>query len=280
VGTKNRERRKKKAKLRNKRRSNNEQNKKNSGMKDGFSVYQMPDPFEGMNKSQRLATMTEIVASSKEKHELAVKKLRQLLLKCNPMQVNASFVSHGLMTYAGSDGLVKLDSELSFYQWQAEFLQALSLMVDLDSVCLEPTDPKDIQEIFDCLTEIGEASKFTNFNVPDSHGDETETKIGEIQDLIRGNTKQVRNWGYHSQVKRLVREIYSNLDEQVFEIHGFTATDVIDVFEAMTTTLEKRNQSRFDNLREVSKIQDKAKIVDVFFNYLEKPEDEAEEFKS
>ena len=79
----------------------------------------------------------------------------------------------------------------------------------------------------------------------------TKKIIALAQQLIRANTQAVRNWGYHSQIKRIAHELYDPFDKQLLGARGFSASDVLDVFEKIITETESRQTARYQKLADL-----------------------------
>ena len=205
------------------------------------TFYKLPDPLEGLNHDQRQQAIKIIAGQSEEEYQKTLSELREILRKHSPLQILSHMSYRGLVvTVDETTGITKLDSENEIFPFHIEFLQALSLQVPPDGMSHNPAPPEVLQQVWDKVKMLWDAQIFRHLDSKDQDLPEDEKAIALVQHLIRGATQAVRNWGYHSQVKRITRELYTPFDPQLRETRGFSATDVVDVFEAIVTETETR----------------------------------------
>ena len=115
--------------------------------------------------------------------------------------------------------------------------------MDPDEPSGEPFNPHVPMQVWDQVKTLWDAHALrqldpTRLDLPDD-----EKAIALAQWLMRGATQAVRNWGYHSQIKRIARELYRPFDAQLLEARGFSASDVFDVFGTMVNEVESRQMA-------------------------------------
>ena len=82
-----------------------------------------------------------------------------------------------------------------------------------------------------------------------------EKAVALTQELMRGATQAVRNWGYPHQTKRIARELYSPFDAKLLETRGFSASDVFNVFQTMVAEVEARQTAHRNTLVELLRLR-------------------------
>ena len=245
------------------------------------TFYKLHDPFEGLNPDQKQLAIKEIAKNSEEKYQEALSELREILRGNSPIDVLSHMSYYGLVVPVDKiTGITKLDSEREFFPFHIEFLQALSLQVPSDELSHEPVRPDVVQQVWDKVKILWIAQVFRQLDPKDLDLPEDEKAIALAQNLMRGATQAVRNWGYHSQVKRIARELYHPFDPQLREVRGFSPTDVIDVFEMIVTEIETRQITHHKTLNDVfsSSGEDKPLLLENYCQLIGLENEEAERF--
>ena len=198
-------------------------------------------PFEELNDDQLRLTIQEIAKRSDEEYEKSLKVLRELLRSTNPLQVLAYVSFLGLRAQVDeTEGVLQRDDEKELLPFQVEILQALSLQIDPGAYSGKPLNLNVLMQIWNNLKILCAAHSFRRFDPTRLDLPDDAKSIALAQDLIRGTTRGVRNWGYHYQVKRISRELYQPFDTKLRESRGFSCSQIIDVFEKMLTEVESR----------------------------------------
>ena len=199
------------------------------------------NPFEGLSDEQRRLAIKEIATNSEEKYQGALSELRAILRRHNPLLVLSHMSSYGLSVAVDeTTGVTKLDSDYEIFPFHVEILQALLLQIAPDELSGEPFPPHVLTQVWDQVKTLCDTQNFRQLNPAGMHLPDDKMAIALAQHLMRGATQAVRNWGYHSQIKRFARELYCPFDAQLLEARGFSASDVLDVFEAIVTEVESR----------------------------------------
>ena len=251
MGKNNRVRRKQKLAqktARNKRqRKTLERRAKSRSLAPAFHV--IPNPFAGLTDDQRRLAIAEIAKKSEETYQEALSDLRHTLRRHNPLLVLSIMASYGLTAPVDpTSGVTKLDSDCDLYPFHLEILQALSLQIELAELCGAPFGPDVPTQVWKSIKALCEARNFRRLDPDGADLPDDEKTIALAQQLIRSATQTVRNWGYHSQIKRIARELYSPFDAQLLATKGFTASDVLNVFEEMLSETQSRQTARYKTL--------------------------------
>ena len=218
------------------------------------SLYTFPNPFAGLSDHQRRLAIEELAKKSEEQYQEALSGLRNIIRRHNPLLLLSIMASYGLnVPVDKTTGVTKLDSDSEIYPFHVEILQALSLQIELADLSGAPFGPDVSAQVWEKIKTLCDAHNFRRFDPDGADLPDDEKTVTLAQQLIRGATQAVRNWGYHSQIKRIARELYCPFDAQLLEARDFTASDVFNVFETMVSEVESRQTARHRTLANLFK---------------------------
>jgi hypothetical protein len=209
------------------------------------------NPFEGLTDEKRKQAVIEISTKSKAKVEESLASIIEIFKKHDPISIVSFFSAYGLAVGAGNSGVSSDDTPIKINQAHVEILQALALSIPANEMGKLPAFPHVTQRVMDNITDLLSSYAFSRMNPAMLEASVIDKAIHHVQEAVRGYTQTVRNWGYHKQVLTISKEIYSHFDAQVEAKFGFTASNVIDVFEQHLETMEERLTKRLNNLREI-----------------------------
>ena len=205
------------------------------------TFHKIPNPFDGLSDDQRRLAIKEIAKNYEKQYQEALSHLKKILRRHHPLLVLSFMSSYGLSGFVSETaGVTKLDSDHDVYQFHVEILQALSLQIEPDDLSTKPFGPDVLAQVRDKAKALCDAQQFRRLNPNGMDLPYDEKTVALMQQLMRGASQAVRNWGYHSQVERIARELYRPFDARLLEARGFAASDVLDVFEAMLREVESR----------------------------------------
>ncbi|MCY4060278.1 MAG: hypothetical protein OXG44_20035, partial [Gammaproteobacteria bacterium] len=115
----------------------------------------------------------------------------------------------------------------------------------------EPFGPDVPTQVRERIKTLCDAHNFRRLAPDGADLPDDEKTVALAQQLIRANTQAVRNWGYHSQIKAIARELYCPFDTQLLRARGFSASDVLNVFEKIVTETESRQTARHQKLADL-----------------------------
>ena len=227
-------------------------NARKNGEVQAPTLSLFPNPFERFSDEQRRLVIEEFAKKSEEHYQQALSDLKALLRRHNPLLLLSIMASYGLWVPVDqTKGVTKLDSDCEIYPFHVEILQALALQIEPADLSRTPFGPDVSMQAWEKIRTLCHARMFRQFDPDGMDLPDDEKTVLLAQQLIRGNTQAVRNWGYHSQIKRIGRELYWPFDAQLLEFRGFTASDVFNVFEMMVTEVESRQTARHRTLGEL-----------------------------
>ena len=240
-----------------------------------------PNPFEGLSDDQRRLAIEEIAKNSDEKYQEALSNLRAILRRHNPLLVLSHMSCYGLSVGVGeTTGITKLDSDFEIFPFHVEILQALSLQIEPRELSGDPFGPDVHMQVWNNVKTLCDMHYFRRLSPARIDLPDDEKTVAHAQERIRGATQAVRNWGYHSQVKRIARELYRPFNAELLEARGFSASDIFDVFESMVSEVEFRQTAHVKALAGVfgSSGTDRHRLVENYHTLIGLGKEEAERF--
>ena len=222
------------------------------------TIYRVPHPFEGLSDDQRQLAIQKIAESGEKQYQEALSNLRGILRRHHPLLVLSLMSYYGLSILVNNTtGITKQESDWNILPFHIEILQALCLQIKDDDLSSKPFIPDILEQIRNHLKKLGDAHSIRKFNRTDIDLPDDKTAVKLVQQLMRDTTRVIRNWGYFSQVKRIVRELYSPLDAKLLKTRGFSASDVINVFDAILSDVESKLTTHRKTLEDLFRTSDK-----------------------
>lgn len=220
----------------------------------------LSNPFAELNDEQRMQVIHELADNSERKYQEALTKIKKILVSYDPISMLSILASYGLTVSVGDNGIQDKDSELEFHQFQLEICQALVLQVDPEIFQYQPVTPDIVQEIWTALSDLMSAGHFREIeHTKDSSSKKSAVK--QVQHMMRGNTRLVRNWGYFSQVKTISHELYGHFDGLLEKSNGFSCSNIITLFQLLINEIELANTKRLQSFQDLYRLKDKTKLV-------------------
>ena len=202
------------------------------------------DPLGHLDDEHRRMKIKEFVETSEKVYQESLTKLRSLLSQYDPLFVLSQLSFYGLFAPVDKNsGVIVVDSDRLINQFHVEVLQALVLQIDPCELSTKSCGYSISLQIFDHVMMLCSTQNFRQLDLTKTDLPNTEKMVALVQQLMRSTTQAVRNWGHHSQVKRVSRELYCPFDEQLLTVHKFSVSNVFDVFETLIDEIESRLSS-------------------------------------
>jgi len=219
------------------------------GQTSAPAFYQLPNPLEGLDAAQRRLVIREIAEEYGKQYEEALSDLKRILHQHSPLHVLSLMSYYNLKVLVDKGtGITKREIDPDIFQFHIEFLQGMCLQIKADDLSYEPVSPAILEQIHIHVKKLYKAHNRRQVDPANVDLPTEEKYIMLAQQLICGFTQNIRNWGYFSQVKRIIRELYSPFDKQLLEISGFSVSDVINVFDTILSKIESRSTTRLRDL--------------------------------
>ncbi|MBZ2189034.1 hypothetical protein K8B33_07990 [Alcanivorax sp. JB21] len=272
-----RDAKKKKAKKsRNRLKSNNNIAKK--PISSGPVMTMMENPLSGITDEQRKELISELGKNGKDKVVEIFESLNDVLRQYDPITLISILSGYGLTVGAGEGGVQSKELSGGLNQAHVELFQALALQIPENELGALPVTPDIVQNVWEKLTEISYAFKCSRMNVELLESSNIEMAINQIQELIRSHTQMVRNWGFHSQVVGISKEIYSHFDGLIQNKFGFSATNAIDFFKVLTDHIEGNLSERFNILSDLKSTKKPYDMLVKYHELIGQGKEEADRF--
>ncbi|MCW8986486.1 MAG: hypothetical protein OQK75_02340, partial [Gammaproteobacteria bacterium] len=204
--------------------------------------------------------------------------LNDILRQYDPITLISILSGYGLTVGAGDGGVQSKESSGGLNQAHVELFQALALQIPENELGALPVTPDIVRNVWEQLTEISHAFKFSRMNVELLESSNIEMAINQIQELIRSHTQMVRNWGFHSQVVGISKEIYSHFDGLIQSKFGFSATNAIDVFKVLTDSVEGKLSERLNILSDLKSTKKPYDMLVKYHELIGQGKEEADRF--
>ena len=207
------------------------------------------NPFAELSADERRLVIEKFAEKGEEEYQRVLSDLRATLRQSHPLIVLSHMAYYGLSVAVDeTTGVTKLDSDYEIFSFHVEILQALLLQIAPCELSGSPVRPDVFTQVRDLVTTLCETQNFRQMDAADVDLRDEELAVVLVQHLMRGATQFVRNWGYQSQIKRLARELYSPFDARLLKSRGYTASNILDVFETMYAEVESRQTAHRSSL--------------------------------
>ncbi|WP_254055545.1 hypothetical protein [Leptospira mayottensis] len=228
-------------------------------------ISSFESPFSGFSEGEIKEIVIEMQANALQSIKDSASTLNKII-KTNDPLIILSIISH----YALNVGLGEEEVQTKAYfeefgQPHVELFQALILQVKKNEWGTEQVSPNTTQLALDSLNNLASSFSYSRMNPNSSELSEMEKEIIEFQERIRNHTAYIRNWGYFSQVKRLILELYSPFEIKVKEKFNFSIKDSITIFDQLIALCEKRMNDRINFLRSLMRIQNKYDLIKEYY---------------
>jgi hypothetical protein len=199
-----------------------------------------------------LKGLVEIGKSNRERYSTLLKTVTDIVRSHYPPHILAVLSVYGLFTGISSSGkLTVLQKSKKLSQADVELVQALALQQPKQELSGLPALPKNIQELFDILPDLSQSFGLQRLIQIEKEKSDQEKSVVVLQEHLRIHTQNVRNWGYYKRVISISKQLYQPLDDIFQKQFEVSATDIIKVFEILSTKSEKYVTDRSKKFRSI-----------------------------
>lgn len=187
-----------------------------------------------------------------------------------PPHIIATIACWGLSHASGPRGVSTTGIIKGIEQHHVELLQALLLTLDRWQWGCEAADPPRIQLVIDTLKKLATAfQRRRMLQLEEVDGNADQLVAVAMRERVRDHTQMVRNWGCYDDMRRIVRELHAPLDDQLASWHGFSASDLVAVADAIVTLYQARLNARIMLLKDIFSARTRKAIVHGYFERYE-----------
>lgn len=223
--------------------------------------------IDGDDHAEFKAAMTEAARKGIDEFPKLLVRISNLFQSTYPPNLLSTFAFYGCQGVMDDHGNRKSMTN-RILQHHVELLQALALMVPFEQWGGAPSTGEKMQVLFDTVPEISDTFMKMRIFAQEDETDLQKKAILLLQEKIRLHTQAVRNWGYYLDVIKICRELYSPLDDDFDHALGFSATDFIDVAEAIVSEFERRARLHFETVQKFLRGKTIPQLVNLYFKHM------------
>jgi ribosomal protein L7/L12 len=196
-----------------------------------FRFTQLDNPMRGLTSEERAYVTKQLKETSEKKAADGLSDLANQLRISDPISLLSILAGYSQIMNVDDEGMSTDRSIFGVNQSQIELLQAIILTMMPEEMGDHAPTPEIISLACEKLDDISHGFAFSRLNSEVENSNANEAAIISIQEILRGSTQTIRNWGYHHQLTRISKSLYSSFDKKLQEKIGFTVSNMIDLFE-------------------------------------------------
>jgi len=162
-------------------------------------------------------------------------------------------------------------------QSHVEFAQAICLSSSHNTE-KKFSSPHHIQECLESLKEYFELVQTSRFSQLSEAKSEEDRAQLVLRERLRLHTELVRNWGYPEHVKSILRNIYSQLNNEFEKTIGLNADQLITLFDHLVSRIELGINDHMGRFGRSMRQKTKRKILEKYYDEFEIPKTEMDSF--
>jgi hypothetical protein len=219
--------------------------------------------------------LVEIGEEHHAKYEESFANLQKEILKWEPLYLlsASSFYS----TFDSDSRIQRDPKRIRIFQYHLELLQSLVLGNKREAYTSDFPQPQVIGTLRKLLDESSKSFPMRRYaKLTPAMSEEERYRMRVLED-VRSHTQSVRNWGYPQQVKRILKDLFAPLDNDVERETGVNLRGLIDMWFVISTMLIKRVQTHLDKFGPIMGAKSLKEAVEIFWSVspqmISKPED-------
>lgn len=248
--------------------------------KPGPVIAQMPNPFAGIPMEQRLKFLIEAAPEHEQKFSESMIRIGAFLSKVDPLCAIATLTLHSTAATVRDDGSVEQMQATGLSQSHAELVQALALRVPEDRQSDTPAFSQEVQQLIDAALEVSKHFKWKRRSEIAKCQTAQEQAEFVVREHIRNTTEMGRQWGYYGHVQILISDLVAPLEAVMRASVGFGPTELLKVFTALMTRVEKAIHEFWAGLRTTFEAKAPAALVRAYFRAFPEFKGDPEQFLS
>lgn len=224
--------------------------------------------FMTLDAEEVAALRTQALALARSQQDAfpqLIDRLLALMREVYPPHVIAVMAGWGLRGSVGAEGVSARSMIPGLEQHHVELFQALALTLRWDEWGREPAEMQQIQLAIDTTRALADAFFGRRLLATEVPLAPAAAALLALQERMRLHTQMVRNWGYYSDVLRICRGLYAPLDGAFRTHHGYSASDMISVIDAIVHVVDSQVQARHKTLRTIFRARSVRQLVRLFF---------------
>ena len=208
----------------------------------GLTYHKMPSLSEVITQNERVESIKKLGRKFEQEFKTYFEILQKRIFQVEPCSLLSFFAYYDLTT---SPGINREWAEKNpILQHHVEFLQGVLLQHSQDLFDLRPARPQDFVEFRQLVQDVTLGFKMKSLSLAEPSTTIEHQKFMAIE-RVRADTQAVRNWGYPQQVKRIVSDLFSSLDDTIEQKIGVRVVCLVEMWFKILDVVESRiNQHR------------------------------------
>lgn len=204
-----------------------------------FRIFEMSPPFPDSTPEETEERIKAFGESFSTQYQKSFEKLQARLLTLDPLLLLAALSFYGL--FHPPDRNPEFSSEHPILQHHIELVQSLILRSRTEDFEFRPALPQDLANVHELVENTSRAFHMRRFANFASQSEDQRHRLKKIEE-IRVHTQAVRNWAYPQQIRRIVTELFSPLDDEIEQQTGVRVGCLLAMwFELMRVVEERMN---------------------------------------
>lgn len=201
-----------------------------------------------LDRVQLASALTHYARQQAERFDALQSEIQTTIRQREPLGLIATMAVYGLTCWLDEDGSVTASSNTQIKPDHIEIAQALCLRFTESEFSDGPSSPHHVQSIIDAVSELSDTFHAKRMGQLGENANQSQHAKLRAQEQMRVATQRVRNWGHYDQMKRIGRELVSEVDDEFRSVHGFRGTELVDVFDYMFKERERLNSEHYERL--------------------------------
>jgi hypothetical protein len=242
-----------------------------------MELYEVPNPFpEGLSFEERLEIVRTVGEKSKQELDRLYPTLEDWFKQYDALYLLSFCLTYFTTHPEGTDP--EAEGRLEFPEYFLELLQAFALGTGR-SISSKPLMGEAARLKSD-LRQIGDLIGRTLLAFPESIDSEAKAKEHSFRSSMMGHTIAVRNWAYHSQMRRVTLDLATRIEARFEEVFHCDPARFIRSLFALTEGVNERLNNHRNKVRAVLKERDHVRMyrsyIKVFPHISNTGDDEAD----
>ena len=157
--------------------------------------HMMENPLANFSVEERRKSLIEVGRNSEKRFQKSLIKLQDILKQYDMITLLSILSAYGLTAGLGKEGVLPSTHSNPLEQSDVEICQALALQVNPKDSGFTPVKPDVVLQAWDTLIDISKSFSFRRMTGKLVDVDEEQAAVLLLQERIRVNTQNVRNWG-------------------------------------------------------------------------------------
>lgn len=236
--------------------------------------FRTTNPFASLSDAQRQVASRAFAAHHEAEYVEAFAELMRRLQDVDPIQTLAHFAFYDLTIFEAYPDVQSPYKGAG--QHHVELLQALFLSIPAGQPTRKPASADDLLEISRLVSRASESFALRRFS-PSSE-DSADRHFQAAAEQVRTQTQAIRNWGYPSQVFRILTELFEPFDDDLFVRSGYRISKLVPMCRNIFRLVEDRFEARKRLARPMMRATTVRSVVETYYRTIPQISGKSSEF--